>query len=150
MDKLVRQIEVPLAKKAISDAGLYIAGKKDIPRFAEIAMDAYEDYPLHNWFSGGKYDAITSKKVMEISLRTRSEDAVIYADSEEMNGFAAWLPLGFDGSKTLPFLMNGGIGLILHVGLQIIGKLQSYEAFAMELKKKYTDNVDWCLTPFHF
>lgn len=32
MDKLVRKIEVPLAKRAVSDAGLYIAEGKDMER----------------------------------------------------------------------------------------------------------------------
>lgn len=145
MDKLVRKIEVPLAKKAVSDAGLYIAESGDMERLAEIAMDAYRDYPLHNWFTNGRYDHEASKRIMEVSLRTMAKDGVIYADSPELNGFAAWLPLGFTGSKTIPFLTHGGIRLILHAGPQIIGKLLSYETFAMKLKKKYTENVDWYL-----
>lgn len=40
MDKLVRQIEIPLAKRAIERAGLYIVQKKDLERLAEIASDA--------------------------------------------------------------------------------------------------------------
>ena len=48
MDKLVRKIEIPLAKKAIEKAGLYIVQKKDLDRLAEVAADAYRDYPLHN------------------------------------------------------------------------------------------------------
>lgn len=106
MDKLVRKIEVPLAKKVIEKAGLYIVQEKDLDRLAEVAADAYKDYPLHNWFTNGKYDAKASKLIMQISLRTMTEDAVIYADSEEINGFAVWLPFGFTGSKTLPFLVN--------------------------------------------
>ena len=47
MDKLVRKIEIPLARKAIEKAGLYIVEKKDLDRMAEIAADAYQDYPLH-------------------------------------------------------------------------------------------------------
>ena len=43
MDKLVRRIEVPLAKKAIERAGLYLVEKKDIDRLAEVAADAYRD-----------------------------------------------------------------------------------------------------------
>ena len=61
MDKLVRKIEIPLARRAIEKAGLYIAGKKDIPALAKIAADAYRDYPLHNWFTKGKYDARASE-----------------------------------------------------------------------------------------
>ena len=137
MDKLVRKIEIPLAKKAIEKAGLYIVQEKDLDRLAEVAADAYRDYPLHNWFTKGKYDATASKLIMEISLKTMTEDAVIYADSEELNGFAVWLPFGFTGSKTLR--------LILHSGLGIIGRLLAYETYAMNLKKTFTDHYDWYL-----
>ena len=145
MDKLVRKIEIPLAKKVIERAGLYIVKKKDLARLAEVAADAYEDYPLHNWFTNGKYDKKASKLIMQISLKTMIEDAIIYADSEEINGFAVWLPFGFTGSKTLPFLVNGGLELIFHSGLGIIGRLLTYETYAMNLKKEFTDNYDWYL-----
>ena len=145
MDKLVRKIEIPLAKAAIEKAGLYIVEKKDLDRLAEIAADAYKDYPLHNWFTKGKYDPVASRLIMQISLKTMTEDAVIYADSEEMNGFAVWLPFGFTGSKTMPFLLSGGLELILHSGLGIIGRLLTYESYAMNLKKEFTDNYDWYL-----
>lgn len=145
MDKLVRKIEIPLARAAIESAGLYIVGEKDIDRLADIAANAYRDYPLHNWFTKGKYDAKASKLIMQISLKTMTKDALIYADSEELNGFAAWLPFGFTGSKTLPFLMNGGLSLILHSGLGIIDRLLTYESYAMNLKKTFTDNYDWYL-----
>ena len=145
MDKLVRKIEIPLAKKLIEKAGLYIVEKKDLDRLAEVAADAYQDYPLHNWLTKGKYDAKASKLIMQISLKTMISDAVIYADSKEINGFAAWLPFGFTGSKTLPFLMNGGLKLILHSGFGIIGRLLTYENYAMNLKKDFTENYDWYL-----
>ena len=145
MDKLVRKIEIPLAQKAIEKAGLYIVQKKDLERLAEVAASAYQDYPLHNWFTNGKYDAVASKLIMQISLRTMTEDAVIYADSEEINGFAVWLPFGFTGSKTLPFLFNGGLKLIFHSGFGIIGRLLAYETYAMNLKKEFTDHYDWYL-----
>ena len=145
MDKLVRKIEVPLARRAIERAGLYLVEKKDLDRLAETAADAYQDYPLHNWFTKGKYDKVASQLLMEISLKTMTEDAVIYADSEELNGFAVWLPLGFTGSKTLPFLACGGLKLILHSGLGMIVRLLTYENYAMNLKKEFTDHYDWYL-----
>ena len=145
MDKLKRKIEIPLAKKAIERAGLYLVQKKDLNRLAEVAADAYRDYPLHNWFTKGKYDEKASKLLMLVSLRTMTEDAVIYADSEEMNGFAAWIPFGFTGNKALPFLAKGGLKLILHSGLGLIGRLSAYEKYAMNLKKQFTDHYDWYL-----
>ena len=145
MDRLVRKIEVPLARRAIERAGLYLVQKKDLDLLAETAADAYRDYPLHNWLTKGRYDAKASKLIMQISLKTMTEDAVIYADSEEINGFAAWLPFGFTGNKALPFLMNGGLSLIFHSGLGIISRLLTYETYAMNLKKEFTDNYDWYL-----
>ena len=145
MDKLVRKIELPLAKRVVEKAGLYIVPKSKIKELASVAADAYRDYPLHNWFLGGKYDEYVSEKIMEITLMTMCDDAVIYADSEELNGFAVWLPLGFNGSKTIPFIANGGLKLIFHSGLRIIGRLITYETYAMNLKKEFTGNVDWYL-----
>ena len=145
MDKLVRKIEIPLARRAIERAGLYIVSKNELDRLADVAADAYRDYPLHNWLTKGKYDAKASTLIMQISLRTMTEDALIYADSEEINGFAVWLPFGFTGSKTMPFLLNGGLKLIFHSGPGIIGRLLTYENYAMNLKKEFTDNYDWYL-----
>ena len=145
MDKLVRKIEIPMARKAIEKAGLYLVQKKDLERLAEVSADAYQDYPLHNWFTKGKYDAKAASLLMEISLKSMTEDAVIYADSEEMNGFAAWLPFGFTGNKTLPFLANGGLRLFLHSGFGLVGRLLTYENYAMNLKKTFTDHYDWYL-----
>ena len=145
MDKLVRKIEIPIARKIIEQAGLYIVEKKDLERLAEVAADAYEDYPLHNYFLKGKYNVKTSKLLMLITLKSMEKDAIIYADSEELNGFAAWLPFGFTGNKTFPFLVNGGLKLIFQSGFGIVGRLVNYEKYAMNLKKEFTDNYDWYL-----
>lgn len=145
MDKLVRNIEIPLAKQRIEKAGLYLVPKERLNELADVAADAYIDYPLHNWFTKGKYDSVASKLIMQSTLASMQQDAVVYADSEELNGFAVWIPLGFTGSKTIPFLFHGGIELLLHSGLGIVGKLITYENFAMNLKKKYTGHVDWYL-----
>ena len=67
MDKLVRKIEVPLAKNAVKKAGLYLVPEERLGELADVAMDAYQDYPLHNWFSGGTYDPKASRIIMDIS-----------------------------------------------------------------------------------
>lgn len=133
------------AEKAVADAGLYIVPEDRFDVLEEIAADAYRDYPLHNWFGSGEYDEIMSKLIMKITLKTMKSKAVIYADSEEMNGFVVWLPPGFTGSKTIPFLLNGGMRLILHSGMKVIGRLLTYEKYAMKLKKECTGHNDWYL-----
>ncbi len=145
MDKLVRKIEIPIAKKVIERAGLYLVTEKDLDRLAECAADAYRDYPLHNWLTNGKYDMKTSKLLMLVTLKNMMKDSVIYADSEELNGFAVWLPQGFTGSKAVPFLLNGGLGLFLHAGIGFFLRLLAYENYSMGLKKEFTDHFDWYL-----
>ena len=145
MDKLVRKIEVPLARNAVKKAGLYLVDKKDLDYLAEGSVEAYRDYPLHNWLANGKYDEEISRLLMLATLKTIADDAVIYADSEEMNGFAAWLPQGFSGNKTIPFLLSGGLKLFLYAGLGFVGRLLSFDAYAMNLKETLTNHYDWYL-----
>ena len=47
--------------------------------------------------------------------------------------------------KTIPFLKSGGLKLIFHSGFGIIGRLLTYEKYAMNLKKAFTENYDWYL-----
>lgn len=145
MDKLIRNTDLHLAKQRIQRAGLYLVPKERFAELSEVAADAYQEYPLHCWFTKGKYDALASRLIMQTTLAAMQEDAVIYADSEELNGFAVFVPKGFTGSKTLPFLLNGGVELLLHSGPGIIKKLLVYENFAMKLKKKHTGHQDWYL-----
>lgn len=145
MDKLARKIELPIAKKMIRNSGLYICNKKDLNKLADVAANSYVNYPLHNWFSNGKYNSKITKIIIKISLKTMMKDAVIYADSPDLNGFAVWLPYGFKGTKSMPFILYGGLKLIFLKGFKIIKKLISYENFAMALKKKYTHYNDWYL-----
>ena len=82
---------------------------------------------------------------MKVTLKSMSEYAIIYADSAEMNGFAAWVPFGFNGTEALPFLRHGGLELFLYTGLGFVGRLLSYEKYAMNLKKEFTYHYDWYL-----
>ena len=85
MDKFVRKIELPLTKKIVENAGLYIVPKSRIKELARIAADAYEDYPLHNWFSGGKYDEYIAEKTMEISLKPIKKVTFRYTNTSALN-----------------------------------------------------------------
>ena len=145
MEKLAKIREILLAKEIIKKAGLYIVEKKDLETLAEGAADAYQDYPLHNYLSKGKYDKQTSKLLMYASIKAMFKEAVIYADSPELKGFAVWLPFGYKGTKAIPFLFNGGLKLILHSGFGIIARLVNYDDYGMALKKEFTNNYDWYL-----
>ncbi|MBQ5646437.1 MAG: hypothetical protein IIV07_05150, partial [Treponema sp.] len=129
--------ELEMARNAVKAAGLYLVSKNEIDKLGDVATDAYENYPLHNWFFGGTYNPKGSKILMETSLKSMIDDGVIYADSPELNGFTVWMPPKYTGNKTIPFLINGGIKLILNSGIKIIARLLHYENHAMPLKKKF-------------
>ena len=104
MCEATRKTDVKIIRETLKNAGLHIVSKNEIDKLADVAMDAYENYPLHNWFCGGTYNLFISKIIMKISLKSMFDNGVIYADSPELNGFAIWLPPPFSGNKTLPFL----------------------------------------------
>ena len=135
---------VARVRQFLREKGFYIATKDDIPHLAKVAADAYENYPLHNWFGDGVYDKKVSEQIIVTSLLTMMKDGIVYSDKER-KGFAIWMPEGFSGSKTVPFLLNGGLKIVKRAGLSIIGKLLSYENFAMSLKKRFTQHQDWYL-----
>ena len=137
--------ELSLALKAIKDAGLYIAQQEDLEKLAESAKNSYEGYPLHDWFAGGTYDGEITKQIIHISLKTMIDEGIVYADSEEINGFAIWLPPEYPGVKTLSFLFNGGIKLICYAGLGIVDRLLSYENYAVKIKENNSSKEDWYL-----
>ena len=137
--------ELEMARNAVKEAGLYLVSKKEIDKLAEGAMDAYQNYPLHNWLSGGTYNPLLSKLLMKVSLKTMIDNGIIYADSSELNGFTAWMPPNYTGTKALPFMLKGGFNLIRNFGFDIIKKLTEYDDFAMNLKKKFTEHNDWYL-----
>lgn len=145
MNKDVRKNEIPIARRVIEKAGLYVVPPEDIDTLADVAADAYKDYPLHNWFSGGEYNPETTGQIIKISLKTMLAEALVYADSAEINGYVVWLPAGFTGCKTIPFLASGGLRLVLRSGIGIAIRLVSYEKNAMDIKKEITDNSDWYL-----
>ena len=131
--------------KHLKDNGLYIVKKSDFESLITLTGKAYEDYPLHIYLSGGKYDEEGCKQTMRVNLNLMFDEGIIYADSEELNGFVIVLPPGYTGISTLSFIWNGGFWIIYNQGLRASYRMASFESFAMNLKKKYTNNEDWYL-----
>ena len=129
--------------KHLKDNGLYIVKKSDFESLITLTGKAYEDYPLHIYLSGGKYDEEGCKQMMRVNLSLMFDEGIIYADSEELNGFVIVLPPGYTGISTLSFIWNGGYWIIYNQGIRASYRMASFESFAMNLKKKYTNNEDW-------
>ena len=71
MDKLVRKIEIPLAKQRIQNAGLYIVPEERLAELSEVAADAYQDDPTADTvvrFANGFGVCGTDLKTKDITL----------------------------------------------------------------------------------
>ena len=71
------------------------------------------------------------------------DEGIIYADSQELNGFVILLPPGYTGIKTFSFIWNGGFKILYNQGIRALLRMANFESFAMNLRKKYTNNEDW-------
>ena len=68
MDKLVRKIEIPLARKIIEKAGLYVVQKKDLDRLAEVAADAYQDSSVRIQHEAHQFQACHDSELSDMQL----------------------------------------------------------------------------------
>lgn len=50
MCEATRKTDIKIIRETLKNAGLHIISKNEIDKLADVAMDAYENYPLHNWF----------------------------------------------------------------------------------------------------
>ena len=127
----------------LKDNGLYIVKKSDFETLAIVAGNAYENYPLNVYIGNGTYIEECTRQTIRVNLYSMYDEGIIYADSEELNGFVILLPPGYTGIKTLSFIWNGGFWIIYNQGIKAFNKMVDFESFAMSLKKKYTNNEDW-------
>ena len=133
-DKLIKYLE---------ENGLYMVKKSDFETLANVAGKAYYDYPLNVYFCGGKYEEESIKQIMSINLYSMFDEGIIYADSQELNGFVIVMPPGYTGINTLSFVWSGGIKIIFNQGIKAFHRMVNFESFAMNIRKKYTNYKDW-------
>ena len=129
--------------KMLQENRLYIVQKSDFEELVKVTGEAYIDYPLHVHFFGGKNVREGLEQIMRVNLYSMYDEGIIYADSKDLNGFAIFLPPGFKGTNTLPFIWNGGFKIIFAQGIKSIKIMANFESFAMAFKKKYTNHQDW-------
>ena len=134
------------ARKDIYDIakskGFYFPNKSDLHTLADIAKEAYVDYPLHRWFFNGKYDFKSSFDIMHYILKTMYNKAIIYADSDNPNGFLIALLPSTSQNSDFDFLINVGIKIIFRNGLDTIKKLSLFDKWTGEVGEQFTHNKD--------
>ena len=125
--------------------GLFIMTKDDIEKCAECAALAYSDYPLFNYVTNGVGNVEAIKKIFQSSVYSIKDDVIGFYNNENADAVAIFAPPHYKGSKTIPFLLHGGIKLIYLAPFSTFAKLIKYEGHAMKLKKEFTNHECWYL-----
>lgn len=125
--------------------GLSRMRKNDIERYAECAALAYRDYPLFHYLTEGRCEHEVIKTIISSSIYAMNKDVVGISTDEEANAIALFAPPQYTGSKTVPFLLNGGLKLSFIAPISTFFRLLNYENHAMKLKKQYTNHDCWYL-----
>lgn len=124
---------------------LYRMEKKDIDNFAECAALAYKDYPLFQYLTGGTCKHEVIKTIISSSIYSMKNQVIGFSTKKSADAVALFAPPRYTGSKTIPFLIGGGIKLLFIAPPSTFLRLLRYENHAMKLKKNHTNHECWYL-----
>ncbi len=132
-------------KDVLRQEGLYlIENDEDLDRALDVMVDFYDGDALFTWFCGGEYDKRTTRNILRSGICSM-QNTIVYADSEEINAVAAWIPPGNRSISVIPYLKNGGFELYRDKGLSIARRLLRYQGYASRMRKNITGKRDWFL-----
>lgn len=129
--------------EALQEAGLYVMRREDVPAFAECAAHGYDGYPLFKHFFGGSYDGEGARTFWKVLLLSLPKDAVCYADSKDLKGFAVWFPASYRGTNMLSFILAGGLRVVANLGLGGVCRMLTYGSHAQKVRLNATEGRGW-------
>lgn len=124
---------------------LYKMKETDIENFAECAALAYKEYPLFKYLTNGSYDHNAIKTIISSSIHAMKDQVIGFSSDESANSIALFSPPKYKGTKTMPFLLGGGIKLMFIAPPSTFVRLLTYENHSMKLKKNHTNHDSWYL-----
>ena len=135
------------ARRYIESKGLYLMRKEDMERFTECAVQSYAsvEYPLNDFFVNRTCTKDDLHAMWLFNLKYFLNNALIYADSPECNGWILWIEPGCKGMSALQFLTHGGIGMTARLGFGTIRRVMAYEDYSKIVRLKATGGKEWYL-----
>ena len=117
-------------------------------QFVESAALAFENYPMFNYILGNNSKARDIRIILSASLKASSMDWICLSSNGNKVSLAIFYPPGFKDTKTIPFLLCGGLRLLMKNKFKAIPRLAIYENYAMKIMSKYVDDRCWYLQSF--
>lgn len=135
------------AKTHIQKEGFHLMAKEDIPKFLDCIVEAYGGiyYPLDDYLVGHSCTKEDLREIWQLNLRYFHSKAIIYSDTANCNGWAMWIPPGFQGISLWNFIQCGGLKLIFSLGPRSILRIIHYESYSKSIRMRSTKGKEWYL-----
>lgn len=120
--------------------------KENKNRFVDCLANSFLGYSQTNWSMAG-IDGLASEKQLhylwQATLSSQKQNSYILADSPEVHGVLIVSKIKDSGTKTFPFLFNGGLKLF-----SSIPRLLSYESYVKKVQSGYVNPDTWYIFVF--
>ena len=122
---------------------LTLMTKSNMKSFIATLSDAFAGYPQIDLILGSKAAQGTLRTFWNAVLHAQKPDTFILADSPDVHGVLIVSKAQDAGTKTLPFLLNGGIKLLPHIPI-----ILSYETYTEKIQNKHIGKDTWYIFTF--
>ena len=130
----------------IDNAGLYrLKSMEEFSVYLDKCMDGFENNALFTYLCGGTFRKDIVKQIFYSSYCAASGNAITYADSEELNSCAVWIPSGILQTNLTEFFKSGESALLKMGGFPLITRVLSYEISVKGMKNSLTNHNEWYL-----
>lgn len=127
----------------IEKKGLYLMNSSNIDRFISCGVDAFRGYNLYDYFFQSKDYDKKLNLIIELLIKENGKAGILYADSEEVNGFAQWYPPGFSGHSLFDHVRCGAWKFFfMEDFFGTFNRMNDYENFASKKKEEFTQNEE--------
>lgn len=119
-----------------------------VDEFVEATAIAFENYPMFNYILGNNSKAKDIQIILSSSLKANTGNWIGLSSGGNDISLALFYQPDFKDTRTLPFLLMGGLRLLPRNSFRAIPRLAKYENYAMKIMAKYVDHRCWYLQSF--
>lgn len=131
------------AIKYLEKFGFTFLKPSNMDRFVSCGYEAFKNYSIYKYFFSEKNYDKKVKIAIESLVKINGKHGLLYADSEEVNGFVQFFPPGFVGHSSLDYVLSGSWKLMfLSDFLGSTKRCDIVEGFAFKRKAEITQNQD--------
>ena len=127
---------------SLSQTAYCIQGK-DLVAAAKVMAAAFTDDPSIRYLLGGECESKNDWKYFLCVLKAIYGKCVMLSADEQINSLLILFPPKLKAVPTMPFMLNGGIGLCRYFGAALYLRSLNYENNCQAVKSRYATPDTW-------